>query len=1118
MILRNGILSNLRARGRTLLFTLLLLVLTVTLSLGMGMWAYCARMLADFDESYTSIALLEYMGSDYPDIDAADDFARQAAAALDDEAISAIDGVERWERTDRTLALVEGYERTRGSIPYKDYGVLVASQFSATYEMGWGALPEESLPETRVVDDQMTGSRTYYAPGQEPLELPLVWQQEDGSCFVYVLNEGEVEESSVDLAEMEEPYLLIANQKMVTVGQLPQPYTSKCEYFEYDPITGAYIGYGEILMGYTGIVSQALYSQDGKSSFVAVFEPGDSGFAPQSGERYLLHGKLVDGNSSNRTFAVTDFYEGCDTEPYLLLTGSDDAALTEGIFAEYADFYRAANNYGYLEASDDIAALEVFQQGTLTLAEGRFPQAGEAGACLLSGDTAKLMGVGVGDTISLDTISSQPEDRFSLELDGRTRQLTVVGVTSSLGDYEGWIWVSAAEGGFESPLFGYQLGRVVLDNALARQAVEALEAMAPQQVRVTLYDQGYAAAAQPLETMKSTAVAVTAASACGALAVLFLFAYLFVGRQRETVGILASLGTPKRKIRLWLLSGGAVIAAVAALVGGVTGALTLGRVISAALDASKSLYAADLRYSEAMIGVTRGEIGTAAAPLWPAVAAGCGVFAVALILCVLFLRQAQRQSAPTRGKLSVRVPRGGTSTAGSGAPRFAMLSAKRGGWRSAVVPAAALLLSLLLGMLAAGTQGWDREIDRLYDETVIQGQVVSSNGRSYSSLTVSAQNARTLWQSGMLEDISVSLGWHYWLYEEMPDFSDSSFGEESRAAWIARQPELVALDSLSAAPEFYYVGRPEIQWLDGWDESFLAGSEYYSILRTMVFGRGAKTVGGEETLVYPCLASQSFLDAHGLELGDGMAIMISLDINRNSYDLFIPLTVVGSFVQTGPKANLYVPLSFWCDRTWITGEELPFDQRVIQYPSTEEERDAYVFSATSFQTCRFSLASAVDLESFRDYLVEQNFSQVGKLMRNRTTILLRDQTFTETVGGLGRYISFSRILFPVLLVVVCLLGFVISWLMINGRRMEFAIMRGLGAPRGRVFASFFLEQGALCLLGCAVCCVLLLLLPGGGTARWLAVAGFLACYLAGCALAVLVVGRTKLIDLLSERE
>ena len=49
MIIRNGIRSTLRARGRTILFTLLILLLTVALALGLGLWAYCAQTLAAMD-------------------------------------------------------------------------------------------------------------------------------------------------------------------------------------------------------------------------------------------------------------------------------------------------------------------------------------------------------------------------------------------------------------------------------------------------------------------------------------------------------------------------------------------------------------------------------------------------------------------------------------------------------------------------------------------------------------------------------------------------------------------------------------------------------------------------------------------------------------------------------------------------------------------------------------------------------------------------------------------------------------------------------------------------------------------------------------------------------------
>ena len=134
MIARNGVRTVLRARRRAVLFTALILLLTLTLSLGLGMWSYCRETLAEMDETYTSVALLEYLGQDYPDGSVADENARQAASALDDAAIAALDGVERWERNDRALAAMDGYLRSSGEIPYGDQAVLAIFNLIPRYD------------------------------------------------------------------------------------------------------------------------------------------------------------------------------------------------------------------------------------------------------------------------------------------------------------------------------------------------------------------------------------------------------------------------------------------------------------------------------------------------------------------------------------------------------------------------------------------------------------------------------------------------------------------------------------------------------------------------------------------------------------------------------------------------------------------------------------------------------------------------------------------------------------------------------------------------------------------------------------------------------------------------
>ncbi len=1134
MILRNGILSTLRAKGRAALFTALILLMCLSLTLGAGMWAYCSAQLTELDGSYTSIALVEYMGADYPDENASDSFAREAFAALDHEAIAAIPGVELWEARDSSLAYIEGFERM-GETAFSDHAVIEFTQFAVMKRFAQLDHSEDELPETfaaisdtnweaRIRTKEFdTGILPFYMHNNmhdhNSDEGLSIWSSDPISGEIMFWEEWELPESYILLENIGFRCVMDGEEKLVSTLLFDFIYDIR---FFHDPETNTlfrhYSYFGEVPDGYTAITNEVFYARDLEGAKALIIDFNGFEFKPEKGRRYTLHGQFVESNSNHKRFAITEFYEGCETLPYQDTKDSEPAP----IFHEYADYYARANNYATVEASGDIASLEAFQQDIFRLSEGRFPFPGEKGVCLVSGDIARQMGLSLGDSINVNYFDSDPEDRFDVSENGASRSLEVVGISTMPEDYYGYVWVSDAEGAFGGDFYGYQLGRAVLDNASAREAAEAIEALCPEGVRVTLFDQGYSGAAQPLETMLSTATAVTLASALGALAVVFLFAYLFVGRQRETVNVLVSLGTPKGKISLWLLSGAVLISGIASAIGAWLGGMALGKIIELAFSAASELYAVDSRYSESAVGVMREAAGLGETPLWPAVAAFFFVFLLSLIFCWVFLRLARRQSAPKKGKLSVRVPKGGTSLVGRGPLRFAMLSARRGGWRSGVVPAAALVLSLLLGILASASAGWGEQMDALYRDAEISGRAVSTNGRRSTDIVIPPEHARTLWKSGMLEDISVSLGFNYWFPIDMPDFGTGSFAEEARQGWISRQPEIVALNGFEAAPEFIYSGTPELEWLPGWDESFLSDPEAcVSALELTDFFRSGVLLQAERTEPdpIPCLVPQSVMERFDLKLGDTKQICFRYFIDSDIWTSWRDILIVGTFTQAGEDANIYAPLTLWCDESWITGEEdlLPGGQRVnIQFHSYLD-RDQYFYFNSRFSTCVFTLSDASRLDELRDYLHQKSFTRVDSLRSNRTTVLLYDRSFVETVGGLGRYISFSQLLFPVLFVLVAVLGFIISWLMVNSRRMEFAILRGLGAGRGRVFLSFFLEQALLCLLGCILGSIALG--AATGSAAWLgAVAIFAGCYLLGAALSVLAVGRAHLMSLLSERE
>ncbi len=1013
MFIRNGINSNLRERGRTALFSLLVVFLMLTMILSLSVLLYCRAVMEACDKAYRSIALVEYMGSEYPDEDEPDAAARAAAEALEDETVLAVPGVTAWTRGSTEFAAVDGYVRRLGAKPYDNQGVIVASLFSdPVYQ--WADCGENGEP---VVTDATV---VYYR------------------CFL----------------------------------------------------------------------RSALYSRNGRENIYIDVLCGESGFVPERGRAYVLNGAFVDVSGTARqtgriptnglaVFRVESFL-GSDEPPFAEVTGED---TVPAVFLGAAEQYRTMNNYLRVVPCWDVNDVYVFHQNELQLAEGAMPDPGTPGACVISADAAEHLGLRPGDVFTAEELRGTAEDRYALALSGRTRTYTVSGVAAASYDYCGMVWVIADNA--DTPLFGYLLGTVSLRNEEAEAAVEALRALAPEQVRVTLLDQGYGSAVQPFREVRSTALKVLLVCAAGVAAVLLLFAFLFVGRQSDTVKIMVSLGTPRRKIALWFLSGALLICGASAALGAVLAALLRPAVLRKIAETAASAREGDyLWYSETSLGVVKHTTFDPQLPLWPDLLAALGIIPLALLFCLLFLCLARRSGTRRRGKSRVRVPHGKSSARFRGGLRFALLSIRRGGLRSLAVPLVSLALTVTVLVLGGVYQSWQNELDDALENAQIDGMVVSGNGRFYSGLALSVNTVQTLRDIDGVEDVSVSFGYHYWVPEDMPAFGSGENAQEHRQDWIRFQPELVALNALTAAKDFYY-SDPAVTWLPGWDETMLAETALKPLRLQL---QAPQT----DTLI-PAVCSTDFLAGHGLSPGDVFSCLVLYE-GSSSRTVEVPVTLraVGSYVQGEGKAQIYVPLSCHAPTALLTGGEAP--------AGISEELLGYMAASTSFRTCRFHLSSAGELERVRSQLREAGFSAVGRMAGLRTTLLLRDAAFLKLRENMERNIAMGRVMSTVLSLLTVLLGFILSWLMTFSRRREFALMRGFGAKKRRVFASFFLEQAILSLTGCLLGCAALFRLYAGGLTQPLAAAAYLICYLLGTAVSILMVGKTDLMELLTVRE
>lgn len=995
MFIRNGINSILRERSRTALFSLLIFFLTLVTVLSLSVFLYCSFIISHCNRNYHSIAVIEYMGSEYPNEDEADPAARLAAKELRDETVLSVPGVTGWARGNTLAGSVEGFSLHSTTTPYADKGVIIVSRFSSpVYQYSY---------RTR-------------------------------RSFVY----------------------------------------------------------------YTCTLNKSLYSRSRKENIIIDVLTGDTDFVPRQNTSYVLNGSFVNVSATAEQigdypmngltiFRVESFSE-INGLPYAEYAGNDQIPER---FLEAANLYSTMNNYVRVVPCHDVNDAYAFQQNELQLASGQMPDPDVPYSCVVTADMAEDLNLEPGSVFTLNGLDMKEDDRYGLSPNGKSRTYTVSGIATDSFDYYGTVW--SIEENADTPLFGYLIGIASLRNDRAEEAAEKLQSLVPEQVRVTMLDQGYANTIKSFETVRSTSFNVLLVCIAGVTTVLLMFAFLFVGRQAETVKIMVSLGTPRMKIIQWFLSGALVICGLAALLGSIPGIFISPVLLGYVADFTSAARQRDgfIWYSETSLGSVRQLDYEPNVSFWPYLIAILGVIVIAMLFCLLFLNLASKSGTRKQGRSRVRVPRGKTSTFGRRGLRFAMLSIVRGGLRTLVVPLVSMVLTAVIIVLGGMYQSWQDELDDALKNTHIDGMVVSLNGRYYSNLAMSVDALESLRNVEGIEDIEVSYGYHYWLPGEMPEFGSGSFGQEHRQDWIENQPELVAVSSLKAAREFYY-SDPAVVWTEGYDEKTFTQTETTSLLLR----------GRSDRESVPAVFSTSFMEEHGLSFGDTLTCM-------NEIERPVVLEAVGSYIQQGGKAQIYVPLSFHVPEGIVNGD-LSADDLRQQFGS--------LYSSLSFHTCRFLLDEASDLENIRKRIFDQGFSAVGHVSAIRTTLLLRDASFLKLTESMQRNILIGKVMSAVISVLIILLGFIVSWLMTYSRRKEFALMRGFGAGKLRVFNSFFLEQMILCLIGCLIGSAALYWFYAGGYIQLAAVGAFLVCYLLGTIVSIKIIGKTDLMELLTVRE
>ncbi|QNU66427.1 hypothetical protein EHE19_016410 [Ruminiclostridium herbifermentans] len=256
--------------------------------------------------------------------------------------------------------------------------------------------------------------------------------------------------------------------------------------------------------------------------------------------------------------------------------------------------------------------------------------------------------------------------------------------------------------------------------------------------------------------------------------------------------------------------------------------------------------------------------------------------------------------------------------------------------------------------------------------------------------------------------------------------------------------------------------------------------------------------------VQGCLVSESTMEKYQWNLGD----TISLNLYYQYYD-------ERNQLHYKPLELMPIEILGTLDPFISTTEQVPSDI-LIPFDTIREcfSRKKSPFYADS---CFFYVNDPLQLNKFKEEM-----KSIGLLQKSPTadynyqgiSLTVRDSTFRALGNQLLQSIDTLQSFLPLIGITIICIGYIASFLLINTRQREFALMRAIGVGRGMCFRLFLLEQLLLILVGEIL---------GGGITFLLfrssvtvAISGsiFFISYLLGCMFALWRMGRTSVINAL----
>ncbi len=835
--------------------------------------------------------------------------------------------------------------------------------------------------------------------------------------------------------------------------------------------------YDDRLGVYLMVVTETYYSTkdyNGTLLYVRTENmPEDGGEELEKGRTFYSVGRFFRGQTSNPWYYAEEvtYYENNEKltlEPFAPTDESDGEA-----YIRYADIVQLKNDSCRVYYSSSLDDYPPFQQQRITLIEGRLfteqEYSDRAHVCVVSDRIAGAFGLGIGDWLPLSVFSS-PQDLYE---PGEWKtvdsgEFEIVGIYKDSEEYPYRIYLPDANTIHAGilPVTGYRLGHFRLQNDKAAAFEQLAQPLTESGFRVTVYDQGYAAATEPMEELLFISIVFLAVCLLLALVAHALQSHLFVSRQKESALTMRALGSGKTHVILYFLSAALLLAAVSTVIGCVVGKLLEQRVMDTLRQFATQFADKDLRFSGSRLSLSRTLAFEPSIGLGTYLLSAALLIAGSLLFTAVFALKSLKDTRTGKKKRTVleRLPkRAGKSTKLKGVLKYALLSMRRGVIRSAAVVLLCLIAAVFFGRLTASLDGYRTQLETYRKNAVITGFATDYQGQLIDGLIVRAWPIEKLKEYDLLSDYTVT---DKIAYGEVLGVTISADGTEHELPPVRIPPgdsfafdtlidrlysksHWIAASSVEGSPLFHFEKVKYISWMDGYSDADFTGKDRI------------------------CALSQSMMEEKGIELGDTVRILFT--DSPSTYFAYltcgaVDIKVVASYAADSYKPYIFTPIHYYPTADLM--EDILNDEYGFDWGG---ENDTVAASRRTYDSFLFTLRNAEDLDALRQALGDSGFSYVHSGVRSKPFAIIEDEMYLNTTQSMERQIQYVGVLYDALYIIAGVIGLVLAWLMTLSRRKEIAVMRAMGTQPYRIVLNFAFEQAALSTLGIAAGCAIAVL-------------------------------------------